>query len=164
MDAYVLDASALIELHRHFGSGIRKLKKLALDGRLKLPEGIYRELQRRHDKLFKVVDGWSRQNTDVVVRIGTVHNLAFELARIEEQYGERITVGGVEYRGFWYSQAGQKAADGQLVAVAKVLGAIVVSEDKAVRLACMLEDVSCIGWAEFARKTNLSTQPTLPLG
>ena len=70
-------------------------------------------------------------------------------------------MGGKEYNGFWSSQAGRKAADGQVVAVAKVHNCTVVSDDGAVKLACMLEDVPHIGWTEFARQVGMPEQ--LPL-
>jgi hypothetical protein len=155
METFVLDVSALIALHNHFRTGFRKLGKMAQQGWLKIPEGIFRELQRKTDRLFKTVERWSQGNSDCIVRIACVHNLAGELARIERQYGEQIVVEGKSYPGFWHSPAGRKAADGQVIAVAKVLSATVVSDDRAVRLACMLENVPCIGWTEFARQANL---------
>ena len=162
METYVPDAGALIDLHHHFRAGFRKLGKMAQQGQIKIPEGIFRELQRKTDRLSKIVQRWSQKNSDCIVRIARVHNLAGELARIERQYGEQIVVGEKPYPGFWHSPAGRKAADGQLIAVAKVLSAIVVSDDRAVRLACMLENIPCIGWTEFARRANLFTQPRLP--
>ncbi len=161
METYVLDASALIDLHLHFRAGFRKLGYMAQEGRIKIPEGIFRELRRRTDRLFKAVERWSQKNSDCIVQIARVHNLADELARIEQQYGERIVVGTKPYYGFWHSPAGRKAADGQVIAVAKVLNATVVSDDHAVRLACMLEGIPCVGWTEFARRT-VTTQPRLP--
>ena len=155
METYVLDASALFDLHTHFRAKFRKLRLMVQQGYIKIPEGIFRELKRRTDALFKTVEEWSRKNPDCVVQISRVHNLANELVRIERQYGERIVVGTKEYDGFWHSPAARKAADGQVVAVAKVLSATVVSDDRAVRLACMLEGIPCIGWTEFARRADL---------
>lgn len=114
-------------------------------------------MKRRADKLFKAVEGCSKKNSDCIVWIDRVHNLRDELARIERQYGEQIVVGKNSYPGFWHSPAGRKAADGQAIAVAKHLKATVVSDDRAVRLACMLESIGCIGWTEFARRLNLTT-------
>lgn len=162
MNTYVLDANALIDLHKHFRTGFRKLGRMVQQGQIKIPEGIFRELQRKTDKLFKAVAKWPQKNPDCIVQIVRVHNLAGELARIEQEYGEQIVVGTKPYPGFWCSPAGQKAADGQVIAAAKVLGAVVVSDDRAVRLACMLENVPCISWTEFARRANLSTQLRLP--
>lgn len=161
MDTYVLDANALIDLHKHFRTGFRKLGHMVQQGQIKVPEGIFRELRRRTDKLFKAVKGWSKENPDCMVQIARVHNLREELARIERQYGEQIVIGMKSYPGFWHSPAAKKAADGQVIATAKVLSVSVVSDDRAVRLACMLENIPCIGWTEFARRANLSTQLSL---
>jgi uncharacterized protein YacL len=161
METYVLDASALIDLHHCLRAGFRKLGMMAQQGQIKIPEGIFRELQRRTDHLSKTIERWSQKNSDCIVRIARVHNLAGELARIERQYGEQIVVEAKTYPGFWHSPAGRKAGDGQLIAVAKILNAVVVSDDRAVRLACMLENIPCIGWTEFARRVTL-TQPRLP--
>lgn len=75
-----------------------------------------------------------------------------EFARIEQTYGEKVSVGGRDYPGFWRSPAGRKAADGQVVTVGKVRKWVVISDDKAVRYACLNENVECIGWPEFARR------------
>lgn len=50
-----------------------------------------------------------------------------------------------------------KAADGEVVTVGKVLVCVVVSDDRAVRMACSLENIGCIGWAEFARRMRAGT-------
>lgn len=163
METYVLDASALIDLHRNFGAaGLRRLRHLAQKGQIKIPESVYRELRRKTDRLFKVVEGWAKKNSDCIVQIARVHNLADELARIERQYGEQIVVGTNSCPGFWHSPSGRKAADGQVIATAKALNATVVSDDLAVRRACMLEDIPCIGWTEFARRTLSPHQLELP--
>ena len=80
---------------------------------------------------------------------------------MERVYGEPITVGKQRYQGFWASRAGRKAADSQVVAVAKVFGHTVVSDDTAVKLVCALENVPCISWAEFARRLGLAKQLSL---
>lgn len=81
-----------------------------------------------------------------------------ELARIDRLYGDKVTVGGRDYPGFWHSPAGRKAADAQVVAVGKVFGWTVVSDDQAVRFACLLENVECIGWSEFARRAGIGSE------
>ena len=78
-----------------------------------------------------------------------------EFARIERAYSESIQVGKQKHPGFWKSRTGYKAADGQVVAVAKVFYCTVVSDDNAVKAACALEDVPCISWTEFARRLGL---------
>jgi hypothetical protein len=50
-----------------------------------------------------------------------------------------------------------------VVAVAEVLAGIAVSNDRAVQLACSLEGVTCIGWAEFARRLGLVKPKQLEL-
>lgn len=162
MEIYVLDASALIDLCRHFPDKYRKLGHMSQQGRIKIPEGIFRELKRKADKVFKTVERWSKKDRDCIVRIAAVHGLAYEVARIERQYGQEIVVGTRAYSGFWRSPSGRKAADGQLIAVAKILKATVVSDDRAVQLVCMLENVPCISWREFARRTGWVSQPPLP--
>lgn len=162
MGIYVPDANALIDLERHFPRQLRKLRPLVEQGQIKIPEGVSRELRRKTDQLHQEIGQWAKRNSDCIVRIGQVHDLADELARIERQYGQQIVAGAKSFPGFWQSPAGQKAADGQVIAVAKVLNATIVSEDRAVRLVCMLENVPCIGWTEFARRATLSTQPRLP--
>jgi hypothetical protein len=42
-------------------------------------------------------------------------------------------------------------------------GGVAVSDDGAVKLACALEDVPCIGWSEFARRLGLITVQQLQL-
>ncbi|MDW8382572.1 MAG: hypothetical protein RMN51_10780 [Verrucomicrobiota bacterium] len=88
-----------------------------------------------------------------------------EVPRLERLYGQKIRLGSQEYAGFWRSSAGRKAADAQVVAVAKMLkGGTAVSDDEAVKLVCSLEDVLCIGWSEFARRLGLIRPQQLDLG
>lgn len=84
-----------------------------------------------------------------------------EIKRLERNYGRYIQLGQVRYSGFWKSKAGRKAADAQVVAVAKVKGYICVSDDQAIKLACALENVECIQWTEFARRLKLQKQREL---
>jgi hypothetical protein len=162
MGIYVPDANARVELERHFPDQLRKLRHMVQQGQIKIPDRIFRELRRKTDHLCKEIDQWAKRNSNCIVRISHVRNLADELARIERGYGQQVVVGAKSFPGFWQSPAGQKAADGQVIAVAKVLNATIVSEDRAVRLVGMLENVPCIGWTEFARRATLSTRPRLP--
>jgi len=158
-EKYVRDADSLINLHRHFARAcVTGLRQLAKSEALYIPEGVDRELHRRTDRLSQLI----KQHEDsVVVRLSNDPRLPTEVARMERVYGESITVGKRKYPGFWVSQAGRKAADSQVVAVAKVLDLTAVSDDNAVKLACALENVPCIGWTEFARRLGLVKQ--LPL-
>lgn len=151
---HVCDADCLINLHRHFGrkaiSALRHMRKL---GGLKLPEGVIRELQRGTDKLGKFV---REQRGQLEITARQLPNLHTEIPRLERLYGSKIRVGSQEYAGFWHSSGGRKAADAQVVAVVKLLkDAEAVSDDEAVKLACSLERVPCIGWSEFARRLAL---------
>ncbi|MCR4413453.1 MAG: hypothetical protein NUV77_13615 [Thermoguttaceae bacterium] len=161
-ECYVLDTSAMVDLHDHFRvTSVRKtLGRLCRENRLRLPEGVKRELGRKTDQARKTVGELAKQYPGCVVLIQAVPNLGGELARMEQTYGQEIRVGNRRYPGFWKSRSGHKAIDGQLVSVGKRLACTVVSDDRAVRMACLLENVPCIGWAEFARQVGLS-QPTL---
>lgn len=153
-EKYVCDASALINLHRHFErTCIKRLRQLAKSGNLYIPEGVARELRRGTDSLS--------QKDLVVVRLKSNPRLRDVVARMERNYGESIAIGKQQYPGFWASRAGRKAADSQVVAVAKVFGHTVVSDDNAVKLVCALENMPCIGWTEFARRLGLAKQLTL---
>lgn len=155
-EVYVCDATSLIDLHRHFPKIFsRKLKKLTRTGRLKVPEGVYRELLRGSDKLRVILKKWQKEHC-IVINVSSSSRLQAQLGELERNYGDKIQIGNRTYRGFWKSKAGRQAADSQVVAMAKVHGHTVVSDDTAVRLACSLEDVPCISWTEFARRISLS--------
>jgi hypothetical protein len=158
---YVGDADCLINLHRHFGrKALGELRRLGKTGGFKLPEGVVRELIHSTDNLASFVKE-HRQHLEVVAR--QISALRTEIPRLERLYGEKIRVGKQEHVGFWHSQAGRRAADAQVVAVAKLLkGGVAVSDDGAVKLACALEDVPCIGWSEFARRLGL-IKPETPM-
>lgn len=153
-EVYVCDADSLINLHRHFGrEALKVLRRLSKSGYLKLPEGIVRELIRGTDKLAKFASKVEKEGR--VVGANREPNLKHEIASLEKKYGQTIVVGKQQYKGFWSSKAGRQAADAQVVAVAKLLKAVAVSDDRAVKLACALEGVECIGWSEFARRLGL---------
>ncbi len=160
---YVLDSSAIIDLHQHFPK--RRLRKalngLARQDRLRIPEGVRREIKRKTDDARKTLEQLDNHSPQFVVRIARVHNLQEELSRIEQAYGEQIRLGNKVYPGFWHSASGRKAVDGQVVALAKKQGGTVVSDDRGIRAACLLENVPCIGWTEFARVLSLGEQRTL---
>jgi hypothetical protein len=138
MDRFVVDADAFIDFDRHYRGQLKTLKRLAGAGSLTIPGGVARELLRKSDTLSKRVKQWQDDCTDFVVKVDQDPRMRSEFARIEREYGDRIVVGGQTYTGFWSSHAGKKAADGQVVSVAKVLGSTAVSDDLAVKLACML--------------------------
>ncbi len=159
---HVCDADCLINLYRHFGrKATRALRDLGKKGFVKLPEGVVREIIHSTDKLARVVRT-QQQHFEVAAQ----HHPALhrEIPRLERLYGEKIRVGTKEYGGFWRSKGGRKAADAQVVAVAKLLKGVAVSDDGAVKLACALEGVPCIGWSEFARHFGLIKPRQLDLG
>jgi hypothetical protein len=153
---YVCDSTALIDFFQHFPVEFKRLRKQAANGVIKVPEGVFRELKRKTDRLRHYLEKWEEEYK-VVIRVKDDLRLLSEFARIEQGYGEAVSVGGNDYPGFWKSPAGRKAADGQVVAVGKVRGYVIVSDDRAVRLACLNENVQCIGWAEFARRMRGGT-------
>jgi len=159
---YVCDADCLINLHRHFGrKAIPALRGRAKKGGLKLPEGVVREIIRGTDNLAKFA-----KNEQQALGVTASDNplLRAEISRLERQYGQKIVFGQQRYGGFWMSKAGRQAADAQVVAVAKLQdGGVVVSDDRAVKLACALEGVPCIGWSELARRLGLIKPQQLDL-
>lgn len=158
-ETYICDADCLINLHRHFAQTALKTLEFCIEkGHLKIPEGVVREVIRGTDKLAAFVEEY---RCSVGVCVSGDERLKEEIAQLERRYGEKIRLGTQEHAGFWRSKAGQKAADAQVVAVAKMSeGGLVVSDDGAVKLACALEGVPCIGWSEFARRLELTQQLT----
>jgi hypothetical protein len=157
MSCYILDANTVLQLSSHFPTTFGQLGKLVRQGTVKFPEGVYNELTRKSDKLKRKFPGWAQKYPQMIVRFDkhSEPRLREELSRIEQEYGRDFYVGQQLRRGFWKSRAGRKAAEGQVVAAAKVLRCVAVSDDVAVEGACSLEGVSCIGWAEFARQVGL---------
>lgn len=160
-EIHVCDADCLINLQRHFGgASIPALRTLGKKGGLKLPEGVVHEVMRHTGQLGKFVN---EQRRHLQVAVGQLPALHTEIPRLERLYGEKIRVGKQEYSGFWQSAAGRKAADAQVIATAKLLAGTSVSDDRAVKLACALEGVPCIGWSEFARRLGLIKPEQLSL-
>jgi hypothetical protein len=162
---YVCDSTSLIDLFQHFPVEFKRLQRKVSDGVIKIPEGVFRELRRKTDKIRHYLEQWE-QKYQIVVRLRSDTRLLPELATIEQTYGEKVAVGGRDYPGFWKSPGGRNAADGQVVTIGKVRRYVVASDDRAVRLACLQENVQCIGWAEFARrfsKGELEGQTSLDL-
>lgn len=115
---------------------------------MKIPEGVYRELQRNTDQLARTIRQWKKKHS-FVVNLGTS---ALELLPdIERKYGPQFSVGGKTYAGFWKSPSGKRSSDSQVVALAKSRGWVAVSNDNSINGACMLEDVQCCRWEEIGR-------------
>jgi hypothetical protein len=124
------------------------MRGLVRSGRVKIPEGVFKELQRKTDKLAKTIEQWKKKYSFVV----NLDPEALELLPdIERNYGPQFSVGGKTYPGFWKSPSGRKSVDAQVVALAKSRGWIAVSNDNSIHGACMLEDVECRRWEEIGR-------------
>lgn len=161
---YVCDSDAIINLYIHFGnSANRTIWDLSKNNRLKLPEGVVKEIIKCSDELGKFM----KDHREIFeVKIKSHHKLKDEIPRLEKLYGEEIRFNKLKYSGFWKSKAGRKSADSQVVALAKYMNCVVVTDDRAIKLVCALENVRCIGWAEFSRALGLikSQQLFLNLG
>jgi rRNA-processing protein FCF1 len=153
---YCCDADVLIEISRHFPDGVRRLSKAVKKGLIVLPEAVHKELRKKSDPLKAASDRWKEKHA-AVIQYDANPELKRELARIERTYGEEIKIGESSRPGFWKSKKGQKAADGQVVTVSKVMKITAVSDDRAVKDACYLENVPCIGWQEFWRRIGQGT-------
>ena len=154
---YVLDSSAIIDLHDHFPPRHLRNKLLGLAKRseMRIPEGVCREIKRQTDVARGTVEALATKFPGCIATMRSSPDLQTAFARTERLYGEKIRVGKQEYPGFWHSPSGKKSADGQVVAVAKILRSTAISDDKAIQRACLCEDVPCIGWTEFARRCML---------
>lgn len=134
----------LDESHRRSGRKvIGALRCSAKNGELKLSEGVVRELRRGTDKLGKFVQA---QRPHLEIAAWQVPSPHSEIPRLERFYGDKVQVGTWQYHGFWHSAAGRKSADAQVIPVAKLLqGGVAVSDDQAGQLACVKENVCCLG-------------------
>lgn len=161
---YICDSTALIDLREHFPKNFStKLRKLVADGKLLITDGVLREIRKKDDKLRKTLDRWSKKYHEFIISFSSksATRLKEEYAELERKYGESIIIGNKKHDGFWKSASGRRAADAQVVAAGKLLRAVVVSDDRAVKLACLLEGVECITWTEFARILGF-IKPSLP--
>ena len=150
---FVCDANARINFNRHFPKQTKRLRSAMTAGTVKIPEGVCRELVRGSDKLAKLVqeragkESWKVELYDP--------RLKAEWNRINQAYGSPFAVGTKRIPGFWSTVSGKLGVDAQVVAVSAFYGYTAVSDDIAVKSACMLEDVICISWQEFARRIGV---------
>ena len=156
-NVFCCDSASLIDL-RDAGL-LRKMRGLVQSSRVKIPEGVYKELQQKTDKLAKTIEQWKKKYSVVVNLDAEALEL---LPDIERNYGPRFNVGGINYPGFWKSPSGRKSVDAQVVALAKSRGWIAVSNDNSIHGACMLENVECRRWEEIGRLLLGPEQPHLP--
>ena len=154
---FCCDSVSLIDLRA--ARLLSKLRTLARSGTVCVPEGVFRELRRKTDKLAKTVEQWKKKYGFVVALDTRTLEL---LPDIERKYGPPFAVGGKTYPGFWASPSGKKSVDGQVVALAKARRWVAVSNDNSVHGACMLEDVECRRWEEIGRLLLGPEQPHLP--
>ena len=153
---YVCDSTALIDLHDNFGKrAIKKLAKLAKEKKIVVPEGVCRELTEVTDRLKSFIDKY-RKNIEIKLRSKPL--ILSEFNRINSTYGEKIVVGERSEPGLFSSKRGRRAADAQVLAVAKALSYPLVTDDKKVKLVAMLEDIPHIPWTEFARYLSFTEQ------
>ena len=147
---YCCDANALKDLlHAQL---LKKVAPWVRAGLVKTPEGVHRELDRRSDKLRNLLRTWDSKYS-LVVQLNLADKV--QLSRIEREYGPEFRIGHATYPGLWVSPRGRKAADAQVIAVAKVRGWVVVSGDRSVKGACAIENVECITWEDFGRRLGL---------
>ncbi len=53
-EIFICDTSSIFNLYEHFPTEFRhKIENLARNGALKIPEGVWREIKRKTDKIFK---------------------------------------------------------------------------------------------------------------
>ena len=90
---YVLDSDALINLKNH--SFTRKLGK-HLD-RIRIPEGVYREIKRKADRLKESLERWIKKEPSLVITFDRHSSLRDTLVQMETKYGRQFTVGGRVY-------------------------------------------------------------------
>ena len=155
-NVFCCDSAALIDL-RDAGL-LRKMRAMVQKRRIRIPEGVYRELQQKTDQLAKTAEQWKKKYSFVV----NLDRKALELLpEIERKYGPQFSVGGKTYPGFWKSPSGKKSVDAQVVALAKSRGWIAVSNDNSVHGACMFEDIACRRWEGIGRLLA-PEQPHLP--
>ena len=147
---YCCDANTLKDLY--YAGLLKKLGLWVRTGHVKIPEGVYRELRQRSDRLRNVLRTWDSKYSAVVQLNLAEKN---QLSHIERTYGPQFTIGKITYPGLWASRSGKRAADGQVIAVGKVRGWVVVSNDGSVKGACAKEGIECIAWEDFARRLGL---------
>lgn len=154
---FCCDSASLIDL-RDAGL-LREMRGLVQNDRVKIPEGVYRELQQKTDKLANTIEQWKKKYSIVI----DLDPKALELLPdIERNYGPQFSVGGKTYAGFWKSPSGRKSVDAQVVALAKSRKWIAVSNDNSIHGACMLENVECRRWEDIGRLLLRPEQPQLP--
>jgi len=158
-EIYCLDADALVNIQNCYPKDIRRIDYYAKKGKVVIAEGVYREICPRAGRLKETVQNWRKKHGAVIWLLEPA--LQRELSRMENAYGEAITLGDQKRKGFWSSKSGKRSADSQVVAVCKVRGYAAVSNDEAVQNACHIENVPCFTWQEFYRRMKQDFQGSL---
>jgi hypothetical protein len=154
---FCCDSAALIDLQA--AGLLHKTRGLVLSGKVKIPEGVYKEIKQKTDKLAKTIEQWKKKYSFVA---NLDYKALEQLPNIEKLYGPQFSVGGKTYPGFWKSPSGKKSVDAQVLALAKSRGWIVVSNDNSIHGACMLENTACRRWEEIGRLLLGPEKPRLP--
>jgi predicted nucleic acid-binding protein len=152
-ETFVCDANALINFTRHFPKQTRALRKAITSGQVQIPEGVYRELVKGSDKLSRLLHQW-KEKRQISLQLQDPRLMA-TWNRINQTYGLPFAVGTKRIPGFWSTVSGRHGVDAQVVAVAAFYGYTAVSDDTAMKSVCMLENVTCISWQEFARRIGV---------
>ena len=135
------------------------LLEMVKSNRVKIPEGVFRELLMSTDRLAKALQKWEA-TYHLVVKLD--YKALTLLPDLELKYGTQFNQGGMVYKGFWKSSSGKKSADSQVVALAKSREWVVISNDNSIHGACMLEGVICRRWEEIGRLLLKPKQDSLP--
>ncbi|MDW8120171.1 MAG: DUF4411 family protein [Chloroflexota bacterium] len=136
----------------------KRVRRPAKEGKLKIAEGVFRELAAKTDPLYRIISKWDKQ-FGIVTNIYGDPQASQVLAYIQQKYGDFIQVERRKYPGFFKSKRGRRSADSQVVALAKQYGWIVVSDDQSVQLVCYLESIAHITWTQWAVRLQMGAQP-----
>ena len=156
---YCFDTDALISLHHD--DLLPRLKRWADVGFVTIPTGVSRELEERDRSAYRFVSGW---RADVFVdpeRDEGAHRI---LPRLFRAYGEQFSLGRYTYKGLATGPRGYKAAEFEMIALAKANGWTAVSNENSVHGACTMEIVMCLDWTSV-RTLLLAGRPpgSMPL-
>ncbi len=118
------------------------------EGSLRIARGVFLEVQRKTDRLWRAVSSVDSLVVDVM-QDPRARGL---LAEIQIRYGNKFKVGSQSYNGFWHSPSGRNSAEAQVIALAKAQDWLGVVSEGTGKLICLAENVAFISWEEFARR------------
>ena len=147
---FCCDADALINFER--SGRFTELTRLVEQNRLRVVDGVYKEVAEagvRSNDMRNILRRW-KEREQVVVAVDEDRAASRHIPQIERRYGPPFSIRGITYGGFWKSRAGRDAADAEVVAFAKAYGWAVISNDRSVQGACLLEGVACLHWEHLA--------------